>query len=305
MMFHAAATTVPLANQVSSSWQFSTDLNVQVALLQMAAQGQSYFQASGDDGKSPPQNTLSPNDIREADWVTVVGGTELTFNSTLTGYASEIPWSGSVGGFAPDRPLLPAYQSGMDTQLALAGGSTSHRNFPDVAMVATHGAVYYSGVWNSFDGTSLSTPLWAGFMALVNEQAAHNLHGPVGFANLGIYQLAKDTTQNQQLFHDGQPPPGQTISSLGSQGLYNNAIGGFDLVTGWGSPTCALIAALANTSQSPMTCPSGQSLCWGGCVDVQTDPHNCGVCGFDCGAGQRTDVGNLCVSGTCQPFTVK
>ena len=40
-------------------------------------------------------------------------------------------------------------------------------------------------------GTSLAAPLWAGFMALVNQQAAANGQPPIGFVNPALYAIGK------------------------------------------------------------------------------------------------------------------
>jgi hypothetical protein len=40
-------------------------------------------------------------------------------------------------------------------------------------------------------------------------------------------------------------------------------------------------------------CPVGQTRCSGKCVDLQTDPNNCGACGNACGAGEP------CADGIC------
>jgi hypothetical protein len=40
-------------------------------------------------------------------------------------------------------------------------------------------------------GTSLAAPLWAGLMALANEQAAAKGQPPVGFANPALYAIGK------------------------------------------------------------------------------------------------------------------
>ncbi len=77
-----------------------------------------------------------------------------------------------------------------------------------------------------------------------------------------------------------------TNSELGQSNYTARA--GFDLATGWGTPTLSLIAALA--------CPTS---CGGTtCVDLATDPSNCGACGNSCG------VGGFCVGGTCGAVTV-
>jgi hypothetical protein len=53
-------------------------------------------------------------------------------------------------------------------------------------------------------------------------------------------------------------------------------------------------------SDSTTTCPSGQTLCDGTCVDIQSDPQNCGACGTVCDSGECD--GGVCGSGkTCIP----
>ena len=77
--------------------------------------------------------------------------------------------------------------------------------------------------------------MWAGFMALVNQQAALNGSSPAGFIDPVIYPLGLGSGYATD-FHD--------ITS-GSNGF--PAVAGYDLVTGWGSPNSGLIAALAGT----------------------------------------------------------
>ena len=82
--------------------------------------------------------------------------------------------------------------------------------------------------------------MWAGYMALVNQQAAANGNSPLGFINPTIYPLGLGSGYGTD-FHD--------ITS-GSNGY--SAVTGYDLVTGWGSPNGAgLINALAGTSTTP------------------------------------------------------
>ena len=86
----------------------------------------------------------------------------------------------------------------------------------------------------------LRRPLWAGYLALVNQQAVANGDAALGFINPLIYPLGLWSSYNTD-FHD--------ITS-GSNGY--PAVTGYDLVTGWGSPNGAgLINALAGTSSSP------------------------------------------------------
>ena len=86
---------------------------------------------------------------------------------------------------------------------------------------------------NEYGGTSFAAPMWAGYIALVNQQAAASSKPPVGFLNPSLYAIGQGGNYTAD-FHD--------ITS-GKSGSYS-ANTGFDLVTGWGSPKAALINAL-------------------------------------------------------------
>ena len=58
--------------------------------------------------------------------------------------------------------------------MANNGGSTQNRNYPDVAIVATNVELFFNGNALQFIGTSDAAPLWAGFMALVNQFGQQN-----------------------------------------------------------------------------------------------------------------------------------
>jgi subtilase family serine protease len=124
-------------------------------------------------------------------------------------------------------------------------GSTTLRNGPDVSANANF--TFYvcadqtTCTANDYGGTSFATPMWAGYIALVNQQLAANGDPTIGFINPTIY--AQNVTSSYAAdFHD--------ITS-GTSGSYS-AVTGYDLVTGWGSPNgTGLINALAPTSTSP------------------------------------------------------
>jgi subtilase family serine protease len=93
-------------------------------------------------------------------------------------------------------------------------------------------------------GTSAAAPLWAGFTALVNQQAAAQGKPTAGFLNPSIYEIAKGSLY-ASCFHD--ITVGNNIPTNGSN-LYYAAVG-YDLCTGWGTPKgAALINALAGFS---------------------------------------------------------
>ena len=94
----------------------------------------------------------------------------------------------------------------------LAGGcrertnkaSTTMRNIPDVSVNAdptTGYDIYVSGGWGTWGGTSAAAPVWAGFVALVNQQRASSGTGPIGFANPILYGIGQGSGYGSD-FHD-------------------------------------------------------------------------------------------------------
>jgi subtilase family serine protease len=217
--------------------------------LQMAAQGQTFFNASGDSdafttGSSSANgvdNPSLPNAPSSSPYITQVGGTSLTTSGT--NWSSETTWNaggntGSSGGISSFY-AIPAWQLGVN--MTTNQGSTNYRNIPDVALTGANIYVYYNnGSKSTFAGTSCAAPLWAGFIALVNQQAAASSQPPVGFINPALYAIAKSTNYLSN-FHD--ITTGNNFRS-GSTTKFA-ATNGYDLCTGWGTPRAALINSLA------------------------------------------------------------
>ncbi len=215
------------AQIVSCSYSFLDKSTMRLILQQMAAQGQSFFISSGDVGAYPTIGVFSSQDQL---YCTSVGFTDLTTNPDGS-WGTELGDSFSGGGTSQDIPL-PTFQQNIS--MAGNGGSLTQRNFPDVAMVGQFILVVFtdvkSGIPNpgytiSDGGSSAACPLWAGFMALVNQQRAQNNLGPIGFANKALYDIAQGPNYHTD-FHDIQD---------GNNGTFN-AVPGYDLVTGLGSP---------------------------------------------------------------------
>jgi subtilase family serine protease len=232
----------PLPAQIGCSWGWSpADPGTDDPYYQrMAAQGQNFFVAAGDGSKWTSGNYPYP---AEDAYVVTVGGTDLTTQSAGGTWASETAWSDSGGGISPDHIAIPSWQKLSGVITSSNGGSTSYRNGPDVAANANF--TFYvcadqtTCTANEYGGTSFAAPMWAGYLALVNQQALLNGSSALGFINPLIYPLG--VSSQSSYFHD--------ITS-GSNGY--SAITGYDLVTGWGSPSGAgLINALAGTSSSP------------------------------------------------------
>lgn len=237
--------TDDLAGQISCSWTWGggDDPTADTAFLQMAAQGQSFFNASGDSDAYTGSISL---DGAPADnpYITIVGGTFLNTTGPGGSLVSESVWNrggdiGSSGGVSATYPI-PTWQQGVS--MDANQGSITMRNIPDVALIAENvWVIYGGGQTGAFGGTSCASPLWAGFMALVNQQAAANGQPPVGFVNPAIYAIGKGPNYASD-FNDVTSGNNFNGSSPGKF----SATSGYDLCTGWGSPNgMNLITALA------------------------------------------------------------
>jgi xanthomonalisin len=235
----------PTCLQLSDSieFDFPSSMYQEAVDVLVSKNRQTLFQSSGDDGSY----SNSPTNSVAFDNTTLVGGTTLAMNGAGASWASEIVWDvgvGSIsGGGVVDFLPLPSYQMAI-LDLAALGGSTTNRNAPDVAAVANNVEVFgpfgtppSSGPWIS-GGTSASSPLWAGFMALVNQQRLAGGNNAIGFANPALYGVAANPALYPLTFND--------VTS-GTNGQFD-AASGYDLTTGLGSPQCNLIYQLSSTS---------------------------------------------------------
>ena len=221
------------------------------ATAHLASQGQTICVSSGDAGAYTDQSAgAKPNASFPADdpYVLCVGGTDLSDGYDANGnctYLSETSWSdtadtgrgpigtGGGGGYSAYFPF-PTYQSGSFTAAGNPQGSMSKRNVPDVSLYGDYDTggydVYFSDPnfgpgWGGYNGTSASSPLWAAFLADVNQARAAKSQAAIGFSNPAIYQQAESSSY-ATLFHD---------IADGSNNLFYKAVKGYDNSTGWGS----------------------------------------------------------------------
>ncbi len=247
-----------LAKQLSCSWGWGggPDTTADQLFQQMAAQGQSFFNASGDsDAFVGDTSSEFPSDDPH---ITQVGGTTLTTTGPGGSYVSETVWNmgfvysdrgflGSSGGIST-LYSIPSWQQGIT--MSSNQGSTTMRNVPDVAMVADNVSIVAdNGQQETVVGTSCATPLWASFVALANQQAVANGQSTVGFINPAIYAIGQGANYSSD-FHDITTGNNEWIASP-NQFL---AVTGYDLCTGWGAPNGSdLINALANPSGADLS----------------------------------------------------
>lgn len=234
----AMTTHNPLPTTIGCSWGWTPadPSTLDVYFEKMASQGQNFFAASGDSSTWSSRNEAWPADDAN---IVSVGGTDLTTASAGGAWKSETAWSDSGGGISPDSIKIPSWQQLSGVINSSNKGSTTLRNGPDVSANANF--TFYvcadqtTCTANEYGGTSFAAPMWAGYIALVNQQLAENGDSTIGFINPTIYSQ-NVTSQYGTDFHD--------ITS-GTSGSYS-AVTGYDLVTGWGSPNgSGLINALA------------------------------------------------------------
>ncbi|MGA2247936.1 MAG: immunoglobulin domain-containing protein, partial [Verrucomicrobiota bacterium] len=236
-----------LAKQLSCSWYIpggGADPVADQIFQQMAAQGQSFLNASGDSDACTGLIDF-PGD---SPYITQVGGTTLT-TGPGGAWASETVWNwgieygrdgvGSSGGISTQYPI-PTWQTNIN--MAANQGSTTMRNTPDVALTADNVYVRADGEDYNIGGTSCAAPLWAGFAALANQQAIGSSQPVIGFLNPAVNAIASGVNYSAA-FHDIST--GNNTWSGSPSKFY--AVAGYDLCTGWGTPAGQyLINELAN-----------------------------------------------------------
>jgi subtilase family serine protease len=238
-MISAMVSHNPLPTTIGCSWGWTPpDPNtLDPFFKRMAAQGQNFFAASGDNSTWSRRNEAWPADDAN---VVSVGGTDLVTASAGGAWKSETAWVDSGGGISPspERIAIPSYQKLAGVINSTNRGSKTLRNGPDVSANANFTfftcADQTTCLANEFGGTSFAAPMWAGLIALVNQKLASEGKPGIGFLNPTIY--SKNVTSAYTTgFHD--------ITS-GTSGSFA-AVTGYDLVTGWGSPKPGLINELA------------------------------------------------------------
>jgi xanthomonalisin len=261
-ILQAMADSNPQLTVASCSLSFKPSDNSEQALVKMAGIGVSFLTASGDYGDigDPQDNTRMENQ-------TLVGGTFLGTNTLIAPlpkpdypdpyYAGETTWNegrppqskdvtgggimdgnnrnGQCDIFCGDPVPIPDYQVGVD--MAINGGSTKFRNYPDVATIADNIEIVFNGSTTLFNGTSAAAPLWAGFIALANQRAAKNNAGTAGFLNPTLYDIGKTSGQSVDLYKACFNDIADGGNNANGYGPGFKTVPGYDLCTGWIRPS--------------------------------------------------------------------
>lgn len=242
----------------------------------MGAHGMSVIVASGDQGSRDYDftyhddlcNRLTPVFPGSSPYVTTVGGTQRT---TTDGeeIACSIATGGLIttgGGFSIHHSALSFQKDAIATYVKTADlppahmFNSSNRGYPDVALFSHAYGVVEGGKDVIVDGTSASTPSFAGLVTLLNDALGRTTGKTLGFLNPSLYAAAKT---HPDAFVDivkgdnkcvGQGAPLQCCDT----GYVTAA--GWDPVTGLGSVNFPKLAAALLPAHSART---GNTTCAG------------------------------------------
>ncbi len=208
---------------LSSSWGWAENFATDDAIFkEFEVQGQTNLTASGDYSSLQASGPWPEEDAN----IIAVGGTDVSTIAPGGAWSGETGWSGSAGGPSLDKTIaIEPYQAAVSKTNPAA--STTLRNVPDIALNANTDMEICSGgtCTGGNGGTSFASPMWAGIVAMANQQAAAAGKPPVGFINPAVYALAAGTGYHH-VFHD---------VVHGRSGKFAS-VRGYDLVTGLGTP---------------------------------------------------------------------
>jgi len=185
----------------------------------------------GVDTISPPSNCrprLNPGLQRETGWVVSGGGYSILFprpafqdalppGSTYVGSSKGAPGPNTNMRGIPDI----AYQASARTGVLVYMTEPSTKGSPP----GCGGANPCSSGWFVVGGTSSGSPQWAGLIAIADQMLGRDL----GYLNLALYRIASNADTYARDFFDVKQ---------NCNGAYC-ASGGWDAVTGLGSPDAA------------------------------------------------------------------
>jgi len=284
-----------LAQIVTNSYGFDTEVlppgyikPYEDTILQGVTEGIGIYFSSGDNSDESLVEGYTTTDWpASSPFVTAVGGTSLavgTGNNYLfeTGWGSTTSsWTGTAWSPTPPGPWIygagggvsrifaePPYQGGVVPASVFAAQGRTGRAVPDIAAFADPNTGYLIGETQTFPdgtvkyseyrigGTSLSSPIMAGIMALADQAAGH----PHGFANPLFYSLAgsasfKDIVSpastvavvrtNYKNGVDASNGLSYVLRTM-NQTLSLKTTPGYDDVTGLGTPTSSFLSALSH-----------------------------------------------------------
>ena len=175
-----------------SSWSQTAINSMDSTCQSAAALGVTITVACGDNGSSDGASGDNVDFPASSPHVLACGGTNLQASNGRR--QSETVWNdqgsggGATGGGVSAVFALPSWQA--NAKVPKAPGATGGRGVPDVAGDAAPSTGYQilvDGQQQVVGGTSAVAPLWAGLVAILNQQLGRK----VGFINPQLYTLGE------------------------------------------------------------------------------------------------------------------
>jgi subtilase family serine protease len=269
----SAAQTLSVSYGTDEKTQGATAIaNEGDALMECVSAGVTVVVSAGDDGAYGRTGTrTSPAKLNAPDpgsqpLITSVGGTTL-FTAQKEAYLGEEVWNdlgigdGATGGGVSSFNLIPGYQN--PVVVTANGGSATMRNVPDVGALGdplTGFGIFVKsdGGWLQIGGTSLSAPIWGGYLSIVNStlQFLTGTTTPgVGFFNPTLYTAANLAPAG--LLNPVEDGSNGNLDLFGTAGF--NAGVGYNNCTGLGTvlgPFAYEIALVSGTGSDAPSAPT-------------------------------------------------
>jgi kumamolisin len=219
-----------------SSWTNQSMTAIDAACQSAAALGITITVAAGDDGSTDGGIGNNVDFPASSPHVLACGGTKLDANGATI--VSEVVWNelasqeGATGGGVSNVFALPSWQA--NAHVPASSTSAGGRGVPDVAGDADPATGYTIRVDSQtsvIGGTSAVAPLWAGLVAVANQQLGNNV---------GLLQPAIYAAKAASAFND---------ITQGNNGSFE-AGPGWDACTGLGSPIASKLIPLLAVSKS-------------------------------------------------------
>jgi subtilase family serine protease len=268
-----------LAQIVTNSYGFHTELlppgyvkPVEDTLIQAAAEGIGVYFSSGDSGDETATFGFATTDWpASSPWVTAVGGTSLgvgqngtrvletgwgtsTYSCNQTTLAcTRIGWLYGAGGGVSQVFAKPSYQAALNVS-GRAVPDISALGDPQTGMLVGQTQTFPDGTYYDeyrIGGTSLSSPIIAGIMALADQEAGtpHGFANPLFYAHAGAFfdVLSVKTAVARRNFNNGVDASAGVSDFLRTFDDYSGSPTqhtgpGWDNVTGLGTPKSGFLA---------------------------------------------------------------
>jgi len=195
-------------------------------LQKMGIAGMSVLLASGDNGVGcNTAGTEQEFDYPSSPYITMVGATYIDSKSK-----AEVGATLSSGGFSKDFMQADWQKDAVEGYWATNPKMPSEsfykagRAYPDIAAYGQNVQVTASGKTKAVSGTSCSAPIFAGVVAMLNNELLAKGEAPLGFLNPWMYaypSMFTDITEGSNPYEK-------------CDGFY--AAKGWDPVTGLGTP---------------------------------------------------------------------